>query len=166
MGPKLHRFDNVWIYNKRPRVLGTQILSLTCSLCAQNNMYIVVSVPYIQIHTNSLYTWLFHTCHLFKQCTHITSSAQWWGRVLELQSKLRKSHQMTYILKPKFFFVLFYGKPFLSCALFLGKVHQKCYIHSWGPELCPFCSTISHFRDTFVSWKVYWAPPITLICSR
>ncbi len=55
--------------NKRPRVLYSQLVSPTCGLCAlhKNNLYIMASVPYIQIlvTNNSLYTQPFHTCHLF-----------------------------------------------------------------------------------------------------
>ncbi len=55
----------------------------------------MVSIPYIQMHTISLYTWLFHTCHLFNQCTYIASSAQWQWPVSELPSNLRKVYQIT-----------------------------------------------------------------------
>ncbi len=64
------------------------------SLCAKRICTVwFQSHTYIHMHTNSLYTWLFHTCHLFS--VHISHLVCNDWPVLEFPFNLCKVHQMT-----------------------------------------------------------------------
>ncbi len=114
----------------------------------------MVSILYIQIHTNSRF---------FNPYTHITSTAQWQCPVLELKVQLRQVHQMTQnevqfsrpkVLiciwhtapKPKFSSVSFYGEPFLSYTPLLRRTENAPQ-----NDLDVFKVSVCHFRGFFRS---------------
>ncbi len=103
----------------------------------------MVSIPYTQIPTNSLYTWLFHTCHLFND--HISHHAQcciWLG----------KAHRVT----PK------------SPWHVQGQEYPYAYyIYFWRPNFYLFTLQWSVFElQSNLGKGAPHDPNITLTCSR
>ncbi len=106
-----------------------------------NNLYIMVSIPYIHC------TYISYMPLAIVHYTHITSSAQWQWRVLELTYNLRKVHAMT---------------PKWSWHFFQGQKYPYPLLHTLptrAPNFHQFRSTVCHFRVAAQFWEVHQMIP-------
>ncbi len=111
---------------------GSFILSLYHLYVNKINLYIMVSITYIEMHANSLYTWLVDTSHtltgsmprstrmaatkiLFVRFILIWATFELWANFVKSAPNDSKMTWHIHIpTRPKFSSVLLYDEPFLS----------------------------------------------------